>query len=94
LGELARAALHERVLRVAPRFLAFTSKRAALAGLGEIEGYGPQRRSLGSTRLWVLPSPSGAATRWWDEGPWRALAAAVEVPATRAPAEPHQVRPH
>jgi len=77
LGELARAALHERVLAAAPRFLAFTSKRAALAGLGEIEGYGLQRRTLEETRLWVLPSPSGAATRWWDERPWRELAEAV-----------------
>jgi TDG/mug DNA glycosylase family protein len=77
LGELARAALQERILAVAPRFLAFTSKRAALAGLGEIEGYGLQRRTLAETRLWVLPSPSGAAVRWWDERPWRTLAEAV-----------------
>jgi len=77
LGEVARAALHERVLKVAPQHLAFTSKRAALAGLGEIHGYGKQRRRLGETRLWVLPSPSGAAVRWWDEAPWRALAEAV-----------------
>jgi len=77
LGELARVALHERVRSVAPRYLAFTSKRAALAGLGEIDGYGLQRRTLGETKLWVLPSPSGAATRWWDERPWRDLARAV-----------------
>jgi double-stranded uracil-DNA glycosylase len=77
LGALAQAALHERIRAVAPRYLAFTSKRAALAGLGEIEGYGLQRRTLGDTKLWVLPSPSGAATRWWDEAPWRALAEAV-----------------
>jgi len=77
LGELAQAALHERILAAAPRFLAFTSKRAALAGLGDIEGYGLQRRTLGETRLWVLPSPSGSARRWWDEAPWRALGRAV-----------------
>jgi TDG/mug DNA glycosylase family protein len=80
LGELARAALHERILAAEPRFLAFTSKRAALAGLGEIEGYGLQRRRLGETKLWVLPSPSGAATRWWDEGPWWGLALQVTSP--------------
>jgi len=87
LGELARAALHERVLRVAPRNLAFTSKRAALAGLGEIDGYGLQRRTLGETRLWVLPSPSGAATRWWDEAPWRQLALQVTSPEGRGRAK-------
>ncbi|HKY94263.1 MAG TPA: mismatch-specific DNA-glycosylase [Kiloniellales bacterium] len=80
LGELAREALHRRILAVAPRFLAFTSKRAALVGLGEIEGYGLQRQTLGETRLWVLPSPSGAAVRWWDERPWRDLARQVPSP--------------
>ena len=77
LGERARTALHRRIAAVAPRFLAFTSKRAALAGLGNIDGYGLQAGTLGTTRLWVLPSPSGAATRWWDERPWRALALAA-----------------
>jgi TDG/mug DNA glycosylase family protein len=80
LGALAQTTLHERILAVAPRFLAFTSKRAALAGLGELEGYGEQQRMLGDTRLWVLPSPSGAAVRWWDEAPWRELAEAVKAP--------------
>lgn len=84
LGELARASLHERILAVAPRFLAFTSKRAALAGLGQIDGYGEQRRTLGVTKLWVLPSPSGAATRWWDERPWRELARKVTSPKGRS----------
>jgi TDG/mug DNA glycosylase family protein len=86
LGELAQAALHERILTAAPRFLAFTSKRAARAGLGEIEGYGLQRRMLGETKLWVLPSPSGSAVRWWDERPWRELAEAVQLTSpTRRP---------
>lgn len=77
LGEAAREALQARVTAVAPEVLAFTSKRAALAGLGEVAGYGEQPQRWGATRLWVLPSPSGSARRWWDEGPWLALGEVV-----------------
>ena len=77
LGEGAREALQARVTAVAPDVLAFTSKRAALAGLGEVAGYGEQPQRWATTRLWVLPSPSGSARRWWDEAPWLALGRAV-----------------
>lgn len=77
LGEAAREALQSRILEAAPAFLAFTSKRAALAGLGAVEGTGEQSWRLDPTRLWVLPSPSGQARRWWDERPWLALGEAV-----------------
>ena len=77
LGEVARAALQQRVRAVAPAILAFTSKRAALAGLGEAAGYGERPHRWGTTRLWVLPSPSGSARRWWDEGPWLSLGRAA-----------------
>jgi TDG/mug DNA glycosylase family protein len=42
--------------------------------------YGWQPERVGATRLFVLPSPSGQATRFWDEGPWRDLAAALRPP--------------
>lgn len=67
-------ALREKVLRYRPRVLAFVGKRAARAFLGHaIARYGLQPERITETRLWVLPSPSGAARRFWDEAPWRTL---------------------
>ena len=69
-------ALRRKILRHAPRLLAFTSKNAAQVALGHAVSYGPQACRWGTTALWVLPSPSGQARRFWGERPWRALAAA------------------
>lgn len=74
-------ALREKIDRCQPRFLAFTSKTGA-AGLlehGTTLGmkYGEQETRLGDTRLFVLPSPSGQARRFWNITPWQALAQAV-----------------
>ncbi|MFT4050017.1 MAG: mismatch-specific DNA-glycosylase [Solirubrobacterales bacterium] len=71
-GELrAKIELH------APRFLAFTSKRSASEALGRKVDYGLQPETFGATRLFVLPSTSGLATRFWDESWWRELAASA-----------------
>lgn len=72
-------ALYKKIERARPRLLAFTGKRPAGlflrerfgAGLGD---YGLQDPMIGKTRIWVLPSPSGAARRWWSIDPWRKLA--------------------
>jgi len=57
-----------------PQRLAFTSKHAARAVLGHAVDYGLQTETLGNTRLFVLPSPSGQARGHWDLAPWRGLA--------------------
>lgn len=62
-----------RIERYAPQLLAFTSKNAARAALGHAVNYGSQEKRIGSTQLFVLPSPSGQARGHWDIGPWRAL---------------------
>ncbi|MGE3932216.1 MAG: hypothetical protein AB7F67_03140, partial [Rhodospirillaceae bacterium] len=60
--------------------VAFTAKRPAdiffarMIG-AKVAGYGLQPVRVGPTRLFVLPSPSGLARRYWDEAPWHALAA-------------------
>lgn len=72
------AGLRARILRCAPHWLAFTSKRGAQTVLGHAVGYGPQAECIGTTRLWVLPSPSGQARGHWDLAPWRALAVQVQ----------------
>lgn len=76
------AALVARIEEFAPDVLAFTSKTAASAVIGRGLDYGKQERSIGSTQLWVLPSTSGLATRYFDLGPWRELA--IERSPSRA----------
>jgi len=78
----AAAALRRRILRHRPALLAFTSKTAARHALGLAEvAYGLQPATIGATRLFVLPSPSGAARASWSEQPWRALAMAARSPS-------------
>ena len=82
------ARLVAAITRFAPGVLAFTSRRAAAAALG-LRSTSGLRYGLhddlrvGTTRICVLPSPSGAAVRWWDVEPWRELARALP---------PHQLR--
>ncbi len=58
-----------------PLFVAFTSKAAASFALG-YEGktgmlnYGLQVSKIGSSKVFVLPSTSGSARRYWDEQWW------------------------
>jgi len=79
-----RAGLETRILLHAPKIVAFTSKRAGETFLEESVRYGLQDRAIGRTRLFVLPSPSGAARRWWDPEVWRELARVAER-TTRQP---------
>ncbi len=76
-GSLDAAALRCKILRYQPEWLAFTSKNAATAFLG-VSGswfdYGIQPETIGHTRLFVLPSPSGQARRFWREERWKELA--------------------
>jgi TDG/mug DNA glycosylase family protein len=72
-------ALKAKIAAYAPQHLAFTSKTAASVFLGRPTGQialGRQVETAGETTLWVLPSPSGQARRFWDEGAWRDLARA------------------
>jgi TDG/mug DNA glycosylase family protein len=73
-------ALAEKIHRYRPELLAFVGKRAAQVYFRHrharrLVDYGRQEETLGPTRIHVLPSTSGAAVRYWDEAPWRALAA-------------------
>ena len=64
------------IAKVRPRAIAFTSKKAASAWLGRPTAriaYG--RQDGEDPAVFVLPSPSGLAGGYWDEGPWAELAA-------------------
>ena len=68
-------ALRDKLAVFRPQSLAFTSKTAAQAFYGRRVAYGWQPQPVAGARVMVLPSPSGAARRYWDIGPWQALAA-------------------
>ncbi len=69
--------MRAKVLHYRPGILAFTSKAAASQVLGRPTrriAYADQAERIGATALFVLPSPSGAATRYWDITAWQRLA--------------------
>jgi len=70
----ARSLLTEKVLRWQPHVLAFTSRTVAASFLGRRALTGLQPDHIGTTVLWVLPSTSGLARRFFDIGPWQDLA--------------------
>jgi TDG/mug DNA glycosylase family protein len=58
--------------------VAFTGKRTAREFFGREVPYGLWEEKVGDSRLFVLPSPSGNARRYWTLEPWRQLAAELE----------------
>ena len=67
-------ALRAKILLHRPARLAFTSKTGGRAALRHPVSYGLQVERWGDTQIWVLPSPSGLAVRFWDASVWQALA--------------------
>ena len=67
------AALREKILRFAPRVLAFNGKNGAREVYGVGVEYGRQPGAVGSAIVFVLPSTSGAANGFWNEAYWREL---------------------
>jgi TDG/mug DNA glycosylase family protein len=74
--EFDAAGLHARIAAVEPINLAFNGKNAARGALERDVGYGLQPERVGGAGVWVLPSTSGAARRFWRIGPWQELASA------------------
>ncbi len=81
LGAAARVALAEKIRAAEPQFLAFTSLAAGRGFLGRSAAFGDSAARIGATRVWILPSPSPAARRTWDESWWRRLAGAAGAAA-------------
>lgn len=78
LGRDAAQALRRRILKIAPRTLAFTSLTAGRAVMGKKAQPGEQKERIGTTKVWILPSPSPLASNHWDIAPWRALAKSLK----------------
>lgn len=88
-GHFDREGLRGKVLRYRPRILAFTSKRAVEEFLRHPVDYGLLRERVGETAVFVLPSPSGAARRYWDPKHWRELARLRGDAEPSVAADPH-----
>lgn len=74
------ASLRLKIERFAPRVLAFTSKNAARGFYRRDVEFGEQASPLGTTRVFVLPSPSGQARASWRIETWADMAAAARLP--------------
>jgi TDG/mug DNA glycosylase family protein len=68
----------EKMRRFQPKAIAFSSKFAASKFFGRTElHYGRQSETLGGISIFVMPSTSGRARRYFDLSHWRALAGFV-----------------
>lgn len=57
-----------KVARLRPRWLAVVGVTAYRAAFGDRKArVGPQERTIGGTRVWVLPNPSGLNAHWTTE---------------------------
>ena len=77
LGPKAVKALRDRIGKIAPQHLAFTSLTGGRAVMGKKAVCGEKAEKIGGTRVWILPSPSPLADNHWDIAPWQDLARAV-----------------
>ena len=75
----AKSRLRVSILKYQPGFLAFTSKTAGENFLGGKRAYGEQSEMLADTRIWILPSTSGAANGAWRPEIWHAFAERVRA---------------
>ncbi len=70
--------LTQKMKHYQPQILAFTSKRAYREWRGiksnKSVSYGWQDDTIEQTKIYVLTSPSGAASGYWDIAIWQALA--------------------
>ncbi len=67
-----------KMIQYKPQFIAFTSKAAAayafgFKGVTSLIDYGLQSQKIGVSQVYVLPSTSGSARRFWDERYWKEL---------------------
>lgn len=81
LGQNALAELRRKMEIFQPANLAFTSLTGGRRFLGAGAGFGLQAKTIGSTALWILPSPSPAAHWNWKKHArvWHDLAARVRA---------------
>lgn len=76
--------LEAEIAAVEPHCLAFNGKNAARGALERQVQYGRQEERIGGAEVWVLPSTSGMARRFWSIEPWQELAQACAADSPQA----------
>jgi TDG/mug DNA glycosylase family protein len=79
LRNQARERLRASIEYYGPTFLAFTSKTAGQQFLGGKRELGAQPERIANTRIWILPSTSGAANGSWRPEVWHRFADEVRA---------------
>ena len=81
-ADFCSLSLRRALRRYRPRILAFTSKRAAKEFFGRSVEYGLLSTRVEGALVFTLTSPSGLASRYWQNGHyWRELAELVRSPS-------------
>ena len=74
-----RVVLQSKIEKYQPEILAFNGKKAAQLYFNKkVINYGEQPEKIGKTRIFVLPSTSGLAARFWDIAYWKDVANQVK----------------
>jgi double-stranded uracil-DNA glycosylase len=71
--------LRAKISEYQPAFLAFNGKRAAQTFLQASLKFGLSQERVGESKIFVLPSTSGAASAYWDEAHWALLALQIRA---------------
>lgn len=84
-GDLTIQDLKETIAKLRPRTVAFNGKQVARDFFGYSVQYGQQPDLIDRTVVFVLPSTSGVARKYWNEKYWRELAEYIkELPNNEA----------
>ncbi len=83
----------EKIERFEPDLVAFNGKRAGQQYFGTQVSYGLQTAKIGSASVFVLPSTSAMAKKFWDVKHWESLAETVSRKARRAGLHRHHDTP-
>lgn len=68
-------ALRKKILKFKPTLLCFNGKKAAKIYFDtRYVEYGLRAEKIGQTKIYIAPSTSGAASRWWNIDLWRQAA--------------------
>ena len=66
--------LKRKILKYQPKIFAFNGKQAAKEFLNTKKvSYGQQEQKIGNTTIWVLPSTSPVAGKYWNIDHWKNL---------------------
>ena len=74
-SDFGNTGLVEKIQKYQPTYLCFNGKKAGKEFLlTDFVDYGIQKKKIGTTKLFIAPSTSSAANKWWDFYIWQELA--------------------